>query len=149
MLTHTHVFISRKICNKKLYDTLWNIITIFSILFLPYLFSFFTCEMPVNKTIDCQKGICVPFLSFCFFVLEIHFSTCPYAAYVKAALQSASEDKWLAVLIASCLPHEPAARRAVIMEGVGTVHTLLLPLTVWVQYQLVLKCAARLQKGLD
>lgn len=50
-----------------------------------------------------------------------------------AVLQSGFEHKWLAKLIASCLPHEATDGRAAIMEGVGTAHALLPPLTVWAQ----------------
>lgn len=64
-------------------------------------------------------------------------------------LQSGFEHKWLAELIASCLPHEAPARRTAIMEGVGTAQALLPPLTVWAHQLQALNCKIHIKIGLD
>lgn len=64
-------------------------------------------------------------------------------------LQSGFEHKWLAELIASCLPCKATAWRAAIMEGVGTAQALLPPLTVWAQQRQALNCKIHIKIGLD
>lgn len=62
---------------------------------------------------------------------------------------SASKLKCFAALITSRLPHEPADKKAAVMEGVGTTRALLPPLTVWVQHQQVFKCAVQFRIALE
>lgn len=68
---------------------------------------------------------------------------------IVTMLQSGFEHKWLAELIASCLPHEAPARRAAIMEDVGTAQALLPPLSVWAHQRQALNCKIHIKTGLD